>query len=1037
MTGVSNCPICTLSIIGRQNRLKCLLCKTIVHSKCAGVKSPEEFQLIVDTYTCVTCKNGSSPLGVTRSQSSGKGPSGTDVPESKLDTLIAEFKGLKKAVSALTIENGALKNEIKSLSAKLSQLCPSAPPKPTYAQSLKQPVQRTNSNSSSVTMTQGTRYNRSVSQSSSNQQAAGTQSLFNPVQSLYFSDSESDAQTAPQASKDGFQEVRRKPRQKNKANAPPSSGQMSSQRPSRPAPFIGERVSTSIMAVAPQKKVRTKGLFTTRFNPSVTIKEIEDYVRSSVPLLTTIKFTRLTTKFDTYASYHVEVSDKDFQFVNNPLIWPDGILVKEFRGPLKSEICYSNNPPLPPGTEQGVVWQTFDVSNVNSYNYKMRASYLVEFISYLNLSQIMRGSPLCPEHHMKDLLFANIHEYNIQDNVSKLVKMDYEHPPLLVSFHFLAKPASPPDHTSFNFAKGNYHGLYYFFQNYDWSMVSDEPNVHVATSRLTNIIQEGINAFIPQNFVKPSKQKYPHWFSQETINLLKHKERVHRKFKRSHSNSIYREFSNLRSQCKKSISRDQYKKFKKIQHSFLSAQSSFWQHVGKVTKPKHGIDVLLHDGHPLNDDVEIASCFGSYFASVYKDPRLLPPAASVRLDVPDHSDFLPLPTVTPVDVLSSIKTLKPSLSVGVDGIPAFILKGCGHVLAPVLSSIFNKSLLVGIFPSTWKTAVVVPIFKKGSRFDVANYRPIALLSVLSKIFEKLVFKNLYAYIDKYLSPLQHGFRQKMSTSTNILDFLNYVSKFIDRQNQVDVVYFDVAKAFDVVHHDLLLLKLEKYGLSTNYVKWFRSYLVDRSFKVKIGNTLSGEYPILSGIPQGSNLGPLLFLIFINDVLSVISCQALLFADDLKIFHGYDHASPESDVLQSNISNVVKWYDRNYLAINVSKTRAITFTRKYQYTSYPYEVNGAPILRVFEIVDLGFLLDHKLLFNKYVADTVNKCFSRFGMLLKLCGRFDLPTILITLFNMFIRSKIDYGLLIFCSVHKTNCDQLERVQKFLVGAVFLLP
>ncbi|KAI5730836.1 hypothetical protein M8J77_000566 [Diaphorina citri] len=597
---------------------------------------------------------------------------------------------------------------------------------------------------------------------------------------------------------------------------------------------------------------------------------------------------------------------------------------------------------------------------------------------------------------------------------------------------FLAKPISPPGHTVYIFPKGNFIGLYHFFQYYDWTSVVDEPNVHTAFGKLTDVLQEGIDKFVPQKFIKPSKQRYPDWFSKETINLLRQKERIHRKFKRTSSSLHYEEFSRLRSQSKKSISRDQARKYKNIQQSFLTAQTNFWRHVSKVTKPKHGIDVLVHNGKTLTNDVDIASCLGSYFASVYKDPKMLAPASSVRLDVPDHSDFLKLPLISPDDVLLQIRKLKPSLSVGVDKIPAFIIKGCGNVLSPILATLFNKSLEVGVFPSSWKTAVVVPIFKKGSKFDVSNYRPVALLPVLSKVFEKLVFINLYNYIEKYLSPLQHGFRRKMSTSTNILDFLSYVSKFVDRRKQVDVVYFDVAKAFDVVHYDLLLLKLKKYGLSPAYTKWFRSYLVDRSFRVKIRNTLSDEYQILSGIPQGSNLGPLLFLIFINDVLSVISCQALLFADDLKIFHGYDHISENSgsSVIQSNIMKVVEWYQRNYLSINVTKTRVVTFTRKFQYMSFPYEVEGAIIPRVQEIVDLGFLLDHKLLFNKYVADTVSKCFSRFGMLLKLCGRFDIPVIMITLFNMYIRSKIDYGFLIFCDVHQTNRYQLERVQKFLI-------
>ncbi|KAI5726621.1 hypothetical protein M8J76_005614 [Diaphorina citri] len=337
---------------------------------------------------------------------------------------------------------------------------------------------------------------------------------------------------------------------------------------------------------------------------------------------------------------------------------------------------------------------------------------------------------------------------------------------------FLAKPISPPGHTVYIFPKGNFIGLYHFFQYYDWTSVVDEPNVHTAFGKLTDVLQEGIDKFVPQKFIKPSKQRYPDWFSKETINLLRQKERIHRKFKRTSSSLHYEEFSRLRSQSKKSISRDQARKYKNIQQSFLTAQTNFWRHVSKVTKPKHGIDVLVHNGKTLTNDVDIASCLGSYFASVYKDPKMLAPASSVRLDVPDHSDFLKLPLISPDDVLLQIRKLKPSLSVGVDKIPAFIIKGCGNVLSPILATLFNKSL------------------------------------------------------------------------------------------------------------------------------------------------------------------------------------------------------------ESNIMKVVEWYQRNYLSINVTKTRVVTFTRKFQYMSFPYEVEGAIIPRVQEIVDLGFLLDHKLLFNKYVADTVSKCFSRF-------------------------------------------------------------
>lgn len=363
----------------------------------------------------------------------------------------------------------------------------------------------------------------------------------------------------------------------------------------------------------------------------------------------------------------------------------------------------------------GVNWETLDTSHCSNYYVQSRANFFTEAVSFLNVAQVNRQT-LNIDDNLLDLILTNVHEFDYVPcaNVPSLCNLYRGHPPLLYSFHFLSRFAIPPDIKTYNFSKGNYLNLYTSLQQRDWSDVLDEPNIHVATEHLTSAIQDSINSNIPTRSSKRFKSKYPGWFSRETISLLKHKERVHRKYKRSHCNEHYQEFSLLRARSKKSICRDKFLKNKKIQDSFLTASRDFWGHVAKVTKPRSGIDVLVQNGVTLKDDKSLASCFGTYFSSVYKDPTLLPQVNPTNVKLQGSSDFLPLPIVSSADVLAAVKTLKPSLSVGPDGIPTFIIKGCAIILAPILSSLFNRSLKAGIFPTTGRF-LCYPCCQKSSK----------------------------------------------------------------------------------------------------------------------------------------------------------------------------------------------------------------------------------------------------------------------------------------------------------------------------------
>jgi hypothetical protein len=248
-----------------------------------------------------------------------------------------------------------------------------------------------------------------------------------------------------------------------------------------------------------------------------------------------------------------------------------------------------------------------------------------------------------------------------------------------------------------------------------------------------------------------------------------------------------------------------------------------------------------------------------------------------------------------------------------------------------LRHIFNLSLSTGKFPSLWKQAAVIPIFEKGNRALLVNYRPISILNNFSKIFESIIHDHLSFHFKFKLHLNQHGFLKSKSTATNLVTYLNDVTSSVCSQGQFDSVYFDLSQAFGKVPHALSLNKLNQLGLSSSYVKWFQSYLLNRSSFVRILGECSSPFPVLSGAPQvvlqGSTLGPLLFNIFVNDLSAIIKhSRFLLLSDDRKIYCNMKSVEG-CKALQADIYSVQHWCAENHMGLNIQKTRIISFTRK--------------------------------------------------------------------------------------------------------------
>ena len=229
--------------------------------------------------------------------------------------------------------------------------------------------------------------------------------------------------------------------------------------------------------------------------------------------------------------------------------------------------------------------------------------------------------------------------------------------------------------------------------------------------------------------------------------------------------------------------------------------------------------------------------------------------------------------------------MDPTKATGPDGIPARVLRECSYAIAPSLCSLFNHSLHTGTVPSEWKSADVSPIHKKDKKELAINYRPISLLSVISKVLERCVCNRFYEHVRDSINEAQHGFLHGRSCATQLLSTLHRIGQFLDKNTQTDILFLDFTKAFDSVDHVILLRKLKDYGIAGNLYRWFSYYLHNRTQRVVVEGAAPSWSPVTSGVPQGSILGLMLFLLFINDFPDVIpeSTSTGLYADDTKLY----------------------------------------------------------------------------------------------------------------------------------------------------------
>jgi len=397
-----------------------------------------------------------------------------------------------------------------------------------------------------------------------------------------------------------------------------------------------------------------------------------------------------------------------------------------------------------------------------------------------------------------------------------------------------------------------------------------------------------------------------------------------------------------------------------------------------------------------------------------------------------HSSSLFFNPTNPNEIINITKDLKSSKSQGHDRISTSLLKQIIHSIVSPLNHIFNLSIATGIVPKSLKIAKVNPIFKKGDPHEISNYRPISILPSISKILEKIIYKRLYTFLDIYalLNLNQFGFRKHHSTDLALVQLYDKVTEAIANNKHVIGIFMDLSKAFDTIDHDILLKKLKVYGIRGVTLSWFRNYLLDRQQYVSVNGASSDLLTIQCGVPQGSILGPLLFLIYINDIINTSSLLSfILFADDTNIFYSHDQLDSLVHTLNQELPKVSTWFKCNKLSLNIEKTNFMHFKHtNARIIDFPYNIiiDDIPLERKQCTKFLGVFIDDQLNWNHHIGH-ITTCISRnIGILYKTRSYLPKSTLLM-LYNSLLLPYMTYCNLIWASGGKTKINSIYLLQK----------
>ena len=641
-------------------------------------------------------------------------------------------------------------------------------------------------------------------------------------------------------------------------------------------------------------------------------------------------------------------------------------------------------------------------------------------------------------------LIDNIFINNIESRITAglLINDISDHLPIFAIFHHLLKKETGSINNTYHLSRLRTHNaitaLKEDLSRQLWNEVYETNDPNKSYESFLSIILELYNKHCPLRKTpnKLIKRQEKPWITKGIENACKKKNMLYKIFLKQRTEEAEARYKTYKNKLINIIRLNKKSHYhRQLEHHKGNIKAT-WNTLNNIIKKgacKGDLPTYFKkDDTVINTTKEISNEFNNFFVNVgpsLANQIIEPKEGWKDTPVKQNTQSIFIKNVDENEIISIVSKFKNKKSTDSSGIDMSIIKSIIDTIAAPFTHICNISFLTGIFPTQMKIAKVIPIHKSGDKHSFTNYRPISLLSQFSKIIEKLFATRLDSFVDKHqlLSNHQYGFRSGRSTSMAVMEVVEALSSGIENKEYAVGVFIDLKKAFDTIDHRILLQKMERYGIRGVASEWLKSYLQERQQYVHIKNTNSDTQKVTHGVPQGSVLGPKLFIIYINDICTALkSLKCVLFADDTSLYSTGKDLDQLINTVKGELEALKKWFDANKLSLNLSKTKYMIFSNKKINNDVKLTINDMEIERVYDIKFLGVIIDSKLNWKAHVGNVKSKISKTIAILYKIKD-FINNNSLYTLYCSLILPYLNYCVEVWGNTYKTIIKPIVTIQK----------
>ena len=642
-----------------------------------------------------------------------------------------------------------------------------------------------------------------------------------------------------------------------------------------------------------------------------------------------------------------------------------------------------------------------------------RGGRMMQLVNDNNLKQYVEEPTRGP--NILDLVLST--EDELIDHVTIKEKIGDHH---TIEFQITAhRTAYETARYNFNFRRANFEGLRDEIRRVDLRLHFEGKTADECFVFFRDKVVQATKRHIPKKTIQINN---PSWLNNEVQEAIAHRERLYQAHKTNPSQESQQAHTLAARRVNKVVRRAKRNKEINVARMAKHNPKAFYAYVNERRVVRDSIGPLQNSAGALKTSAtDKANILNDYFVSVFtnEDTNNIP-----EVELYEELQSLENINFGVNEVQEQLNKLNIYKSTGPDDLHPRILKNLSEIISCPLTEIFNKSMSTGCIPADWKKANITAIFKKGNRQEPGNYRPISLTSVIGKTLERLIKARITYHLDtnNLINDTQHGFRSKLSCLTNLLDFFNKVTETYDENKAVDLIYLDFQKAFDKVPHERLMKKVEAHGINGNVSRWLRNWLTGRTQRVCTGQGKSQWATVTSGVPQGSVLGPLLFIIYINDLDTDITSKISKFADDTKLCH---RANSEQDriSIQNDLNKLVEWAGKWQMNFNVEKCTVMHIGAHNRKSDY--SMAEQRLTEVNQQRDLGILITDDLKWRNQVDASFKKSNRVLGFISRNFHYKD-KDIMLPMYTSLVRPHLEFAIQFWSPHLRGDINKMERIQ-----------